>query len=127
MPNQQKYNPISFRPPEGDRVWLTGHASATSRPVNAILAEALAEYRVRREHGDEKLTQLDFADPKQTREALEHARAALARDNEGIRLWMLDCGELVAKHRARADAAEAELAQATAATRATGRSGSPSR
>jgi predicted amidohydrolase len=32
-------------------------------------------------------------------EQLEHAKAALAGDNEGIRLWMLDCGELVAKHR----------------------------
>ena len=49
MPNQQKYNPISFRPPEGDRSWLIGYASATSRPVNAILAEALAEYRQRHE------------------------------------------------------------------------------
>ena len=41
---------------------------------------------------------------------LEHAKAALAGDHEGIRLWMLDCGELVAKHRARAEAAEARLA-----------------
>ena len=40
---------------------------------------------------------------------LEHAQSALS-DNEGIRLWMLDCGELVAKHRARAEAAEAKLA-----------------
>ena len=42
---------------------------------------------------------------------LEHAQAALAGDNEGVRLWMLDCGELVAKHRARAEAAEAKLAR----------------
>jgi hypothetical protein len=41
---------------------------------------------------------------------LEHAQSALAGDNEGVRLWMLDCGELVAKHRARAEAAAAELA-----------------
>lgn len=41
---------------------------------------------------------------------LEHAQAALAGDNEGVRLWMLDCGELVAKHRGRAEAAEAKLA-----------------
>ena len=39
---------------------------------------------------------------------LEHAQYALS-DNEGVRLWMLDCGELVAKHRARAEAAAAEL------------------
>jgi hypothetical protein len=46
--------------------------------------------------------------------ALEHAQAALAGDHEGIRLWMLDCGELVAKHRARAEAAEAKLADVRA-------------
>lgn len=40
---------------------------------------------------------------------LEHAQAALA-DNEGVRLWMLDCGELVARHRARGEAAERKLA-----------------
>ena len=39
---------------------------------------------------------------------LEHAQAAL-NDNEGVRLWMLDCGELVAKHRERAEAAEGKL------------------
>lgn len=60
---------------------------------------------------DEKLAQLDFTDPAQLRQALKHTMAALAEDNEGVRLWMLDCGELVAKHRARADAAEAELAE----------------
>ena len=42
---------------------------------------------------------------------LEHAEAALAGDNEGVRLWMLDCGELVAKHRDRADSADARLAE----------------
>lgn len=40
---------------------------------------------------------------------LEHAQAAAAGSHEGVRLWMLDCGELVAKHRARAEAATAEL------------------
>ena len=43
--------------------------------------------------------------------ALEHAQAAAAGSHEGVRLWMLDCGELVAKHRERADAAEAKLAE----------------
>lgn len=41
---------------------------------------------------------------------LEHAQAAAAGSHEGVRLWMLDCGELVAKHRARTEAAEAKLA-----------------
>ena len=43
--------------------------------------------------------------------ALEHAMSAAAGSHEGIRLWMQDCGELVAKHRARAEAAEAKLAE----------------
>lgn len=47
MPNQQKYRPISFRPPEADRLWLVAEHERTGRPVNAILAEALAEYRQR--------------------------------------------------------------------------------
>ena len=55
---------------------------------------------------EEKLAQLDFTDPQQMREALEHAKAAAAGSHEGIRLWMLDCGELVANQRARADVAE---------------------
>ena len=59
---------------------------------------------------EEKLAQLDFTDPQQMREALEHAKAAAAGSHEGIRLWMLDCGELVAKHQARADAAEKNAA-----------------
>ena len=40
---------------------------------------------------------------------LEHAQQALS-SNEGVRLWMLDCGELVTRHRERAVAAEAKLA-----------------
>jgi len=50
------------------------------------------------------------ADEFELVQALTHAMAALADDNEGVRLWMLDCGMLVAKHRARAEAAEARLA-----------------
>jgi hypothetical protein len=41
---------------------------------------------------------------------LEHAQAAAAGSHEGIRLWMLDCGQLVQKYRERAGAAEAKLA-----------------
>lgn len=49
MPNQQKYRPISFRPPEGDRLWLAAYARRTGKAVNRILAEALAAYRKRHE------------------------------------------------------------------------------
>jgi hypothetical protein len=47
--------------------------------------------------------------------AMEHAESAAAGSHEGIRVWMLDCGELVAKHRERAEAAERKLAMITAA------------
>jgi hypothetical protein len=45
MPSQHKHRPIAFRPPEGDRAWLLEYALRTGRPVNAILAEALADKR----------------------------------------------------------------------------------
>lgn len=49
MPSQHKHRPVSFRPPEGDRAWLLARAAATGQPVNAVLADALAEYRAARE------------------------------------------------------------------------------
>ncbi len=52
MPDRHKHTPIRFRPPEPDRLWLAEYAEQTGRPVNAILAEALAEYRARREGRD---------------------------------------------------------------------------
>jgi hypothetical protein len=52
MPDRHKHTPIRFRPPEADRSWLMKRAGETGRAVNAILAEALAEYRERHEnHG----------------------------------------------------------------------------
>ena len=45
MPNQQKYRPISFRPPEADRLWLIAYAKQTERAVNAILTEAVQRLR----------------------------------------------------------------------------------
>lgn len=45
MPDRHKYPPIPFRPPEGDRLWLLAYAAETGRPVNQILAEALALHR----------------------------------------------------------------------------------
>lgn len=41
MPNQHRSNPVTFRPPEDDRVRLHEAAAATGRPVGAILTEAL--------------------------------------------------------------------------------------
>ena len=45
MPNQQKYRPISFRPPEGDRLWLLAYKEQTGQPMNAILTEAVQRLR----------------------------------------------------------------------------------
>ena len=45
MPSQHKHPPVSFRPPEADRAWLLAYAKAESRPVNAVLVDALARYR----------------------------------------------------------------------------------
>ena len=47
MPDRHKHTPVRFRPPEADRLWLLQYAEHTGRAVNAILAEALAEYRAR--------------------------------------------------------------------------------
>jgi hypothetical protein len=40
---------------------------------------------------------------------LEHAQDAAAGSHEGVRLWMLDCGALTARHRERAERAEGKL------------------
>jgi hypothetical protein len=48
-PDRHRQPPIPFRPPEADRAWLVEYAERASRAVNAVLAEALAEYRRRRE------------------------------------------------------------------------------
>lgn len=48
---------------------------------------------------------------------MKHAQFAAAGSHEGVRLWMLDCGELVAKHRGRAETAEGKLTAITEACR----------
>ena len=56
---------------------------------------------------------VDYAELVSLREQVAHLSAALAGDNEGVRLWMLDCGALVDKHRQERDAAR-EHAQSLA-------------
>jgi hypothetical protein len=56
VPDRHKRKPISFRPPEEDHAWLLKHAEATGRPVRAVLADALAEYR---EHAEHVRTQIE--------------------------------------------------------------------
>jgi len=74
-----------------------------------MAADAIALSREHADRADAAVARAEAAEAQ-----LEHAKAALADDNEGVRLWMLDCGELVAKHRARAVAAEAKLAEVRA-------------
>jgi hypothetical protein len=45
MADRHKANPVTFRPPEGDRAWLYEHAAATGQSVGSVLARALAMYR----------------------------------------------------------------------------------
>ena len=49
MPGQHKHTPIRFRPPEADRSWLLEYAERTGLPVNRVLAQALAEFRTKRD------------------------------------------------------------------------------
>ena len=49
MSSQHKHTPISLRLPEDDRAWLLQYARLTGKPVNKILAEALAAYRAPRD------------------------------------------------------------------------------
>lgn len=45
--DRHKHPAIAFRPPEHDRRWLAEYAESAGRPVNAVIAEALAAYRKR--------------------------------------------------------------------------------
>jgi hypothetical protein len=62
MGGPHKHNPIPFRPgikpgdPDGDRAWLLAYATKTSRSVGAIVSEAVAQYRARREAADDETT-----------------------------------------------------------------------
>lgn len=63
----------------------------TSCTSCATVLDSCATQTFRAERAEDEATGL--------RTELEHAKAALAGDNEGIRLWMIDCGHLVEKHR----------------------------
>jgi predicted DNA-binding protein len=41
VPSQHKHLPVAYRPPAGLRSRLLAYATATGRPVNAIITEAL--------------------------------------------------------------------------------------
>jgi transcriptional regulator with XRE-family HTH domain len=51
------------------------------------------------------------ADLAEARAQIAHLSAALAGDNEGVRLWMLDCARLVSKHRDHATEVSLRLAR----------------
>lgn len=79
---------------------------------HAALVTAIETHQVGSRERAGLIRQRDLAmtEAAKLRAELEHARSALAGDNEGVRLWMLDCAALTAKHRARADEAEGKLA-----------------
>jgi len=41
MPSKHKHPPLSYRPPEAERLWLLERAQRTGEPVNAILTAAV--------------------------------------------------------------------------------------
>lgn len=101
-------------------------ATVTDQDVNAVFA-AIADYwkRVREpfqvwpssglvramlEAVAPRLVAAERERAERAEAKLEHAKAALAGDNEGIRLWMLDCNALAAKYWDRVQSAEAKLA-----------------
>ena len=49
LTDRHKRQPISLRLTEADEAWLRDQASATSRPVRAIIADAIREKREREE------------------------------------------------------------------------------
>ena len=49
--DRHRYPPISFRPPEKDRVWLLAYAEKHDLAVGAVLSIALAEFRSNRDPG----------------------------------------------------------------------------
>jgi hypothetical protein len=73
--DRHKQHPITLRLPEGDRAWLEERATATGRPVRAILAEALAAYRLH----------LDTSTASEARAARETAAGRVASPSLGIR------------------------------------------
>lgn len=70
---------------------------------SAVLDSCIAETN-RREQAEAELSE--------AREQIAHLSAALAGDNEGARLWMLDCGRLVSKHRDHATEVSLKLGEA---------------
>lgn len=64
MPSVHKHPPVPFRPAEGDRSWLLAYAKEHGRPVNAVLSDALREYRER--HGSSDEGEADHDGPPET-------------------------------------------------------------
>jgi hypothetical protein len=52
MTDRHKHDPVTLRLAESDRIWLYERADATGEPVRRMLADALTEYRYRRD-GDQ--------------------------------------------------------------------------
>lgn len=87
---------VQFHKASRSLVWTSPSSEAVRAMLEAVTPRLVAAERERAERAEAKL---------------EHAKAALAGDNEGIRLWMLDCNALAAKYWDRVQSAEAKLAE----------------
>jgi predicted transcriptional regulator len=48
QPDRHKHHPKAVRMPDGMEAWLAEYATQAGRTVNAVIVEALSEYRARR-------------------------------------------------------------------------------
>lgn|SRR5487761_1238999 len=80
MPSRHVHPPISFRPSEPLREWLTGYASRHGQSVRGVITEALEEFRVKhdREEG------IDM-EPLTTKIASEHLDRVLGDFDRAFR------------------------------------------
>lgn len=103
-PNRHAYCDAEIRRLRGALECAGANPAAVPVPLDDLAAAGLLA-----ERAQDALAQLQAEN--------EHLKSALARDNEGVRLWMLDCARLVNRHRERGDRAEAALAGAAKAER----------
>lgn len=52
MADRHKNQPLRFRPPEPERLWLVSYQEKTGQPMNAILTEAVRRLRAEVEGND---------------------------------------------------------------------------
>jgi hypothetical protein len=87
--DRHKANPVTFRPPEGDRAWLYAHAAGTGRSVGSVLAEALAAYRLA---ADRERRMAMRGIPEEIFQISNHVDVLVAAARDGINVRLFACG-----------------------------------